>query len=238
MCLGACGRCGGHGPWAVGMPFVQPASQPASHPAGQPAIQPADGRAWRVTAGQGHSTKWPGVRQRHGDLIAWRSNSIWRARPPHHHRGTRMSAYSPPPQGPTPYGRQPGPTPYGPPPGHGGPAPYGPPATGPFVQVQQPAYGPLPVQQSGVPMFTPTGPARRPWLRPLIALGAVTVVLAGFWVLSMATDDGKPPERDARDAVAGDCLENRGTHAGPPPRSSSAPVTSPGPWRSPVPPRS
>lgn len=126
-----------------------------------------------------------------------------------------MSAYSPPPQGPTPYGRQPGPTPYGPPPGHGGPAPYGSPATGPFFQGQQPAYGPLPVQQSGVPMFTPTGPARRPWLRPLIALGAVTVAFAGFWVLSMATDDGKPPERGARDAVAGDCLENRGTHADP-----------------------
>ncbi|RXS84879.1 hypothetical protein EST92_09725 [Streptomyces sp. TM32] len=41
------------------------------------------------------------------------------------------------------------------------------------------------------------------------------VVLAGFWVLSMVSDDGKPPQRDARDAVAGDCLENRGTHADP-----------------------
>lgn len=64
-------------------------------------------------------------------------------------------------------------------------------------------------------MFTPTGPARRPWLRPLIALGAVALVFAGFGVLSMLTDDGKPPEKVARDAVAGDCLDNRGTHADP-----------------------
>ncbi|GAA2347011.1 hypothetical protein OHT20_00120 [Streptomyces caniferus] len=31
----------------------------------------------------------------------------------------------------------------------------------------------------------------------------------------MMTDDGKPPAEVARHAVAGDCLENRGTHANP-----------------------
>ncbi|UKY55583.1 LppU/SCO3897 family protein [Streptomyces inhibens] len=64
-------------------------------------------------------------------------------------------------------------------------------------------------------MFTPTGPVRRPWLRPLIALGAVFVVGAGFWVLTVVSDDGKPSAKVARDAVVGDCLENRGTHADP-----------------------
>ncbi|MFG2895391.1 hypothetical protein [Streptomyces sp. NPDC048248] len=64
-------------------------------------------------------------------------------------------------------------------------------------------------------MFTPTGPARRPWLRPLIALGIVTVVFAGLWILSVVTDDGKPDAKVARYAVSGDCLENRGTHAKP-----------------------
>ncbi|MFH8573693.1 hypothetical protein [Streptomyces sp. NPDC017993] len=64
-------------------------------------------------------------------------------------------------------------------------------------------------------MFTPTGPPRRPWLRPLIALGIVIVVFAGLWVLTVVTDDGKPPSEVARYAVAGDCLENRGTHAKP-----------------------
>lgn len=64
-------------------------------------------------------------------------------------------------------------------------------------------------------MFTPTGPARRPWLRPLIALGIVSVVAAGFCVLNAVVDDGKPPAQVARYAGAGDCLENRGTHADP-----------------------
>ncbi|MER6839283.1 LppU/SCO3897 family protein [Streptomyces platensis] len=126
-----------------------------------------------------------------------------------------MSAYSPPPQGPAPYGRQPGPAPYGPPAGHGGPAPYGPPATGPFVHGQPPAYAAAPVQQTGAPMFTPTGPERRPWLRPLIALGVLAAVFGGFGVLTLVTDDGKPPQKSADDAVAGDCLDNHGTHAHP-----------------------
>ncbi|WP_066928925.1 hypothetical protein [Streptomyces sp. NBRC 110611] len=65
-------------------------------------------------------------------------------------------------------------------------------------------------------MFTPTGvPARRPWLRPLIAFGAVAVAFTGFWVLTVLTDDGKPPAKDAREANAGECLENRGTQAKP-----------------------
>lgn len=41
------------------------------------------------------------------------------------------------------------------------------------------------------------------------------MVFGGFWVLTMVTSDGKPPEKVARNAVAGDCLENRGTHAHP-----------------------
>lgn len=126
-----------------------------------------------------------------------------------------MSAYSPPPQGPAPWGRQPGPAPYGPPAGHGGPPPFGPPAPGPPFHGQQPAYGPPPVHQPGVPMFTPTGPDRRPWLRPLIALGVLGVTTAGFWALTLLSDDGKPSAEVARYAVAGDCLENRGTHAKP-----------------------
>ncbi|MFE1176357.1 hypothetical protein [Streptomyces sp. NPDC058773] len=64
-------------------------------------------------------------------------------------------------------------------------------------------------------MFVPTGPERRPWLRPLIALGIVIAVFTGVWVLTVVTDDGKPPVKEARDAVAGDCPENRGTHADP-----------------------
>lgn len=128
-----------------------------------------------------------------------------------------MSAYSPPPQGPTPHGPapygqpgQPGPTPYGPPAGQGGPVPYGSPPGGALPYGQPPFQ-----QQPGVPMFTPTGPARRPWLRPVIALGAVIVVGSGFWVLNTVLDDGKPPTKVARDARVGDCLENRGTHANP-----------------------
>ncbi|MFH8632292.1 hypothetical protein ACH4CC_20875 [Streptomyces lydicus] len=148
------------------------------------------------------------------------------AEQPQRNRGIRMSAYSPPPQGPTPHGPapygqpgqpgQPGPTPYGPPAGQGGPVPYGSPPGGALPYGQQPAYGQPPFQQQpGVPMFTPTGPARRPWLRPLIALGAVIVVGSGFWVLNTVLDDGKPPTKVARDARVGDCLENRGTHANP-----------------------
>ncbi|MEU7641908.1 MULTISPECIES: LppU/SCO3897 family protein [unclassified Streptomyces] len=64
-------------------------------------------------------------------------------------------------------------------------------------------------------MFTPTGPPRRPWLRPVIALAVVATLGTGFWVLSVLTDDGKPPEKVARDARIGDCLENRGTHSEP-----------------------
>ncbi|MFI6768594.1 hypothetical protein [Streptomyces sp. NPDC050355] len=64
-------------------------------------------------------------------------------------------------------------------------------------------------------MFTPTGPERRPWLRPLIAVGALAAVALGFWGLSALTDDGKPPAKVARDAKVGDCLENRGTHTKP-----------------------
>ncbi|MFF4603736.1 hypothetical protein ACFY12_13500 [Streptomyces sp. NPDC001339] len=65
-------------------------------------------------------------------------------------------------------------------------------------------------------MFTPTGvPARRPWLRPLIALGAVAVAFTGFWALSVLTDDGKPPAKTADKASVGECLENRGTDAKP-----------------------
>ncbi|MEU9125179.1 hypothetical protein AB0C96_36005 [Streptomyces sp. NPDC048506] len=64
-------------------------------------------------------------------------------------------------------------------------------------------------------MFTPTGPPRRPWLRPLIGIGAFVAVAAGYGVLSLIADDGKPPAETARDAVPGDCLENRGTHSDP-----------------------
>ncbi|WP_162596778.1 hypothetical protein [Streptomyces sp. NEAU-S7GS2] len=64
-------------------------------------------------------------------------------------------------------------------------------------------------------MFTPTGPAPRPWLRPLIVLGALFVAGTGFWGLTRLADDGKPQSEIARYAVAGDCLENRGTHAKP-----------------------
>jgi hypothetical protein len=149
-----------------------------------------------------------------------------------------MSAYSPPPQGPGPYGPaphgsaphdpmpqgpmpqgsvpygQPGPVPYGPPAGYGPAAPEAA-AGGPLPHGQPPAYGRPPVQQPGVPMFTPTGPERRPWLRPLIAVGVLVGVGAGFWGLSALTDDGKPPVKAARDARVGDCLDNRGTHDDP-----------------------
>ncbi|MGG7568797.1 LppU/SCO3897 family protein [Streptomyces sirii] len=64
-------------------------------------------------------------------------------------------------------------------------------------------------------MFTPTGPERRPWLRPLIAVGVLAAIGVGFWGLSTLTDDSKPSAKDARDAKVGDCLENRGTHADP-----------------------
>ncbi|MFG2095542.1 hypothetical protein [Streptomyces sp. NPDC048612] len=43
----------------------------------------------------------------------------------------------------------------------------------------------------------------------------MSAVMAGFWALTMATDDGKPPAEVARYADAGDCLDNRGTHANP-----------------------
>ncbi|MFG3117486.1 hypothetical protein ACGF4C_24180 [Streptomyces sp. NPDC048197] len=43
----------------------------------------------------------------------------------------------------------------------------------------------------------------------------MSVVAAGFWVLNTVVDDGKPPAQEARYAGAGDCLENRGTHADP-----------------------
>ncbi|MDG4858329.1 hypothetical protein P8605_09215 [Streptomyces sp. T-3] len=116
----------------------------------------------------------------------------------------------PPPQGPTPYG-QPGP--YG---QQSGPAPYGQQPRGPLPYGQPPGYGrPQWGQQPNRDVFIPTGPVRRPWLRPVIGLGAAMLAVGGFWVLSVVADDGNPYGKGADDARVGDCVENRGTDSDP-----------------------
>ncbi|MFJ6752852.1 MULTISPECIES: hypothetical protein [unclassified Streptomyces] len=69
--------------------------------------------------------------------------------------------------------------------------------------------------QPGPPMFTPTGPKPRRWLRPVIALVAVVALGAGFWGLTAVSEDGKPHPKSASEAMVGECLENRGSQATP-----------------------
>ncbi|WP_327355360.1 LppU/SCO3897 family protein [Streptomyces sp. NBC_01304] len=76
-------------------------------------------------------------------------------------------------------------------------------------------YGQPQWQQPSRDVFVPTGQVRRPWLRPVVAFGALVVFGGGFWAMGALADDGKPPAEIASKAYVGDCVENRASKSDP-----------------------